>query len=248
MPLFKRPCPAIAVLDLSGEINESLALSTLISLRDTNWSKRGIRAVIVRVNSRGGSLGAAQAICEGIEAIRSEAGLFTASLTADTALSAAFYITLACDVSIASPAATVGNVGAIIGQISCWPLAEKLGISFKTARSGGGKGALHPLAAPDAASDAAMMAVVSDVSSQYFDWIRETRHVGQDVIDQIADGRMFSGKHAQALGLVDTCGGLFTALRVVSEQIGASETSLVWINRQSPSLTSRLFKLVKGMF
>lgn len=248
MRLFRRPCPTIAVLDLAGEINEAMAMSVLISMRNTDWAKRNIQAVIVRINSNGGSLGAAQAICEGIATLRSEAQLFTVSLTTDTAMSAAFHISVGCDLAIASPAATVVNVGAIIGQINLWPLAEKLGISFKTSRSGSGKGALHPLAAPNTATDAMMAAVVGDISAQFLDWIRQTRNVGQPVLDQIADGRMLSGKQAQALGLVDICGGLFTAIRVVSEKIGASETSLIWLNKQTPSMVSRIFAMVKRMF
>lgn len=248
MPLFKRIFPAIAVFDLAGEINESMALGVLVSMRNTDWSKRNIKAVIFRINSNGGSLGAAQAICEGIATLRSEIGLFTVSLSTDTAMSAAFYISLGCDLSIASPAATVGNVGAIISNINFWPLAEKLGMTFKSSRSGSGKGALHPLAAPDTANDEMMNAVVGDISAQFLDWIRKTRNVGQPVLDLISDGRMLSGKQAQSLDLVDICGGLFTTIRVVSEKIGATETSLIWINKHNPSFISRVLNMLKQIF
>lgn len=245
---FKPRRPAVAVLDLTGEINEAQALSVLMCLRNTDWGKRQIRGVIVRVCSNGGSLGAAQAICEGIDTLRSELGLFTVGLITDTALSAGFYAALACDRVVATPAATIGNAGAIIGHINAWPLAQKLGISFQTARSGPGKGALHPLAAPSEAGDAMMMETVGDIAEQFFEWIAKTRGTGPEALATLADGRMLSGRQAQALGLVDTCGGLFTALRLMGEQLDAPETALVWLNPQSPSMLGRVVKLLKGLF
>jgi protease-4 len=248
MRLFKQARPAIAVLDVTGEINEAQALGILLCLRNTEWRKRHIGGVIVRICSNGGSLGAAQAICEGIDTLRSELDLFTVSLVTDTALSAAFYVSLSCECVIATPAATLGNAGAIIGHINVWPLAEKLGISFQTARSGVGKGALHPLAAPSEASEKMMMETVGDIGEQFFEWVAQTRKVGQQTIAALADGRMLSGRQAHAAGLVDTCGGLYTALRIVSEQLGVLETSLVWLNPQTPTMVGRVMKVIKGIY
>jgi protease-4 len=240
--------PTIAVLDVTGEIDESQALNILVVLRNTDWKGRNIRGVIVRICSNGGSLGAAQAICEGLDAIRDEVGLVTVSLATETALSAAFYVALGAEFSIASPAATVGNVGAIIGRINCFPLAEKLGISFQSVRSGVGKGALHPLANPEPLNEKLMTEIVSDISSQFSDWIRVRRKVSEDTLALISDGRMLSGKQAMEVGLLDSCGGLFSAIRMVSERIGVGETSLVWLNSQRPTLIGRILNGIKAIF
>lgn len=248
MRLFRRQEQKIAILDVAGEITESLALNVLLTLRNTNWAKRNIRGVIVRVCSNGGSLGAAQAICEGVEALRMEAGLFTVSLVTDTALSAGFFVTLATDTIVVSPAATLGNVGAIIARINLSSLTERLGISYDAVKTGVGKGMLHPLARRDDNNDATTEHMINDIGNQFLDWIHVRRNVGRDEIDCLIDGRMLSGRQALAMNLVDSNGGLFTAIRVLSEKIDAGSAELVWLNPQSTSLASRIFKMLKGFF
>lgn len=240
--------PAIAVLDITGPIDEARALAIMVTIRNTDWRKKNIRGLIVRICSNGGSLGAAQAICEAIETVREETGLITVSLVTETALSAAFYIAVACDMIFATPAATVGNVGAIVGRVSGWPLADKMGISFNPIRTGLGKGVLHPLAAPNPEGDQLMRELVDDIGGQFFAWVAQQTRADQNTLDLIRDGRMLSGKQAEALGLVSHCGGLYSAMAKISEHAGLGETSLIWLNPSSPSLITKIFKGLRALF
>ena len=93
-----------------------------------------------------------------------------------------------------------------------------------------------------------MMETIGDISEQFFEWVSQTRQVSQQTLAALSDGRMLSGRQAHAVGLIDTCGGLYTALRVVSERLEVVETSLVWLNPQSPSMLARVMRIIKGIF
>ncbi|MES2317497.1 MAG: S49 family peptidase [Pseudomonadota bacterium] len=245
---MKKKRPTIAVLDVAGAIDEAKAMALLITIRNTDWRKKNIIGLIVRVGSNGGSLGAAQAICEGIETVRSEVEIVTVALATETAMSAGFYVALACDIVVATPAATVGSVGAIIPKFSGFPLADKLGISFNPAQSGIGKGSLHPLSAPNAASDALLDLLVADIGEQFFDWVRLRRKASDATMALIGDGRMLSGRQAECLGLVDVCGGFYTAIAKVCEQASQEQAALIWLNPPSVSMMGKIVKSIKAFF
>lgn len=243
-----RKQPAIAVLDIAGAIDEAQALQTLLTIRNTDWRKKNVRGLIIRICSNGGSLGAAQAICEGIDTLRDELGLVTVALATETALSAAFYVAIACDIVIATPAATVGNIGAIVSKVSGFPLADKLGIAFQPVRTGLGKGALHPLAAPDSRSEELLGLLVTDIGEQFFTWVKNRCNVPDSTIDLIRDGRMLSGKQALQLGLITQCGGLYAALTVACERNDLESAALLWLNPARQGMVARLLRGIRAFF
>lgn len=245
---WSRAQPALGVLDIGGSIDEAKALEVLMVLRDTDWHRKNIKVLMLRVSSNGGSLGAAQAICEGIETVRGEIGLLTLSLITETALSAAFYVALASDEVIATPAATVGNAGAMVGNLNGSALADKLGISFDPVRTGIGKGILHPLAKRDPASEHMLQGLVDDVAAQYFDWVGRRTGISDSALETLKDGRLLSGKQAAALGLIGSCGGFFSAIARASEHAGVESVAVIWLNPSRPSVLSRLAKGVKALF
>lgn len=245
---FFKARPTIAVLDIAGTIDEANALRILVLLRNTDWARRNIVGLIVRICSNGGSLGAAQAICEGIDTVRAETGILTVALGTETVLSAAFYVAYACDMFIATPAATLGNVGAIVGSINSAPLAEKLGVFFDPVRTGLGKGGLHPLAKDDPTHRALLQLLVSDVGEQFFQWVKERAGVDDACIEVLRDGRMISGRQAERMGLVSGCGGFYAALTKVCEETRQENPILVWLNPVQAGLMSKVIKSIKAFF
>lgn len=246
--MFFKARPTVAVLDISGTIDEAKALQILVLLRNTDWSQRNIVGLIVRICSNGGSLGAAQAICEGLEAVRTEIGILTVALGTETVLSAAFYVAYACDVFIATPAATLGNAGAIVGQVNSASLAEKIGLSFDPVRTGLGKGNLHPLAKPNPYHRDLLQQLVSDVGEQFFEWVKDRAAVDDECIELLRDGRMISGRQAEKMGLISFCGGFYKAFAKVCEHTAKENAVLVWLNPPAAGLMSKIVKSVKAFF
>jgi signal peptide peptidase SppA len=204
-----RKSARIAFIDVSGSITDNSSINFLVELQKTPWKKNNIVALVVRICSSGGSLGAAQSMAEGISTVRDEAGIPTICLVSETALSAAFYLALSCDIVVFAPGATVGGVGAIMPRLNLHELAGKMGIACVPIQSGSGKSILHPLSRIDPARDAVAEQAVLDLSAQFIDWIVERRGTSENVLAQITDGRILSGRQSFNLGLADEMGGFF---------------------------------------
>jgi protease IV len=227
--LHYRKSARIAFIDVSGSITDNSSINFLVELQKTPWKKNNIVALVVRICSSGGSLGAAQSMAEGISAVRDEAGIPTICLVSEAALSAAFYLALSCDSVVFAPGATVGGVGAIMPRLNLHELAGKMGIAYVPIQSGSGKRILHPLSGIDPERDAVAEQAVLDLSAQFIDWIVERRGTSENVLAQITDGRILSGRQSFNLGLADEMGGFFTALRIANEKTNNTQLTVLWL-------------------
>jgi protease-4 len=226
---FLNPPDTIAILNVQGRISDATAQAVFMALREVQWQKQGIRGLLLRICSEGGSLAAAQAIAEALETLSAEFGLVVVSVVEDVALSAAFFLMLAARHTVATPAATLGAVGAIVGCYDTQALEERLGIRYRATRSAPLKAylSLHPPVSP--AGDAALQGLVDDVHAQFADWILARRKLDALPADA-ADGRMFSGRQALAHGLIDATGGAVAAVTWLAEHLGMQAPRLLHID------------------
>ena len=232
MAWWRRVEASVGVLEIHGRIDDARATEIGSLLQTLDWQRGGFIALIVKICSNGGSLGAAQAICEAIETVRSEANILCVSVVLDTALSAAFYVALASDWIVVSPAATVGNVGSLVDRVSFHELGSRLGIAYLPVASASGKGVLHPLA-PPGAQQATFGEAVRDAHDQFVEWVGRARGVDASALTRVSNGQILTGRQALELRLVDANGGMFTAIRAIGGKLGQPHPRLVWINRRS---------------
>lgn len=228
MRFLKAP-DTIAILSVQGRISDATAHAVFMALREVQWQKQGIRGLLLRICSEGGSLAAAQAIAEALETLSMEFGLVVVSVVEDVALSAAFFLMLGAHHVVATPAATLGAVGAIVGCYDTHALEERLGIRYRATRSAPLKAylSLHPPASP--AGDAALQGLVDDVHAQFADWIRARRKLDALPADA-TDGRMLSGRQALAHGLIDATGGTVAAVAWLAGRLGMGAPRLLHID------------------
>lgn len=232
--MFKqKPNGSLAVLNISGRISDATALAVFMALRNVEWKKRGIAGLLLRICSEGGSLAAAQAICEGIDILREETGLVVVSAVEDMALSAAFYLAVGVDYVFASPAATVGAVGAIVGTYDLNQIEQRLGIDYRITRSAPLKGYLSLHGVSSDTGQASLQSLVDDVHEQFVDWIVERRGL-PGIAAEAVDGRMLSGRQARALGLIDAVGGTAAAITYLSLTTNIQQPALIFIEVPLP--------------
>ena len=219
----------IAILSVQGRISDATAHAIFMALREVQWHKQGIRGLLLRICSEGGSLAAAQAIAEALDTLSTEFGIVVVSIVEDIALSAAFFLTLAAQYVVATPAATLGAVGAVVGSYDIQALEERLGIRYRATKSAPLKAylSLHPTTSQ--AGEASLQGLVDDVHAQFVDWIRERRKLDALPADA-ADGRMFSGRQALAHGLVDATGGTVAAVTWLATHLGVQAPRLLHID------------------
>ena len=222
---FKAQCGTVLVASIAGNLDEAKALNLLFKLQSIDLEGHRPAALLLRVSSNGGSLGAAQVVAEGLEQLRIELNIPTVSLVTDVAASAAFYVALAADKVVAAPAATLGNTGSIIRTLSPADALKVLGLRYDVVSSGPFKDALGDIATLNDAQAAMLQTVVDDQADQFLSHVKSRRRVGDDELSQIRKGETFSGRRAFELGLVDELGGLFAAQKICARLLGVDAVS-----------------------
>ncbi len=232
---------AIAVLHISGRISDVSALEVFSALREVAWEKLGVRALILRICSEGGSIAAAQSIYESLDVLRDEMGLRIVSVVEDIAVSAAFFLAVGAERVFATPAATVGAVGAVMGTVDLVELGSRLGVAYHEVKSGPQKAYLTPYNPRTEEGERALQQMVDDVYVQFQDWIVARRKVQQLPVE-LLDGRMYTARRAAQAGLVDHLWGMAAALQYLSLELGLAQANLVQIEtrRAQPGLLQNL--------
>jgi protease-4 len=171
-----------------------------------------IRAVVVRVQSPGGVVGPTQEIHDAIRRVRAKGKPVVASLGA-IAASGGYYLAVAADRIVANPGTLTGSIGVIMQLAEVEGLLKKVGVQFVVIKAGRNKD-IGNFARPMTPDERAILqALLDDVYDQFVGAVAEGRHLERSAVLELADGRLYSGRRAKELGLVDELGGLEDAVR-----------------------------------
>lgn len=200
-------------------------------------------------------MAAAQSICEGLQLLKDETGMAMAAVVEDIAVSAAFYLALGTDFITATPAASMGAVGAVVSTYDLNDFEAKLGIKYRSVRSAPLKNELDIHGVETEAGRLALESLVGDIHGQFVDWIRARRRLDA-VPAQGVDGRMYSARQALEMGLIDSCGGIATALTYLATtaQIQQPQVVLIETEQRSRSMLDGVLeklpfgRLIGGVF
>jgi len=215
--------PAIAVIRVDGLIITGLGGTTGLletaSGSDSARKDRSVKAVVLRVNSPGGTPAAAQEISAEIQAVR-EAGKVVVTSMADVAASGAYWIAAVADHIVANPGTMTGSIGVIMEVANYQGLYEKLGIDYEVLVSGEHKDMGSPLRPITDDEREILLAMVQEMYGQFVDTVAAGRGMTRQQVLALADGRVFTGSQALEAGLVDGLGGLRTAVETAAELAG----------------------------
>lgn len=180
---------------------------------------RSINAIVLRVDSPGGSAFASEAIWREVHRTRGVKPVVVSM--AGSAASGGYFVACPADHIVANPSTTTGSIGVYSGKVSLAGLYAKLGINSVRLKRGEHAG-LYDMTDPW--SPAELRAVERTVDALYGDFIEHVREgrgfddVAQ--VDEIARGRVWTGAQAVEIGLVDETGGLMRAVEVARERAG----------------------------
>lgn len=215
----------IAVLPVVGRLEFSTVQPMLQALREQH-TRRRIGVLVLQINCTGGSVAAAQDLCEAIDALRA-GGTRVLAQCADVAKSAALYLAVAADRVYAQPSTLTGHVGAITRHWSIDRLAERLGIHDIVVASGPFKDPAQQARCPDPAEQAVLEALIHELAGHFLDWLQQRRQLSPDTLRELASGRVISGTEALRLGLVDELGGSWRALTAAADHLGQAVPRIV---------------------
>jgi protease IV len=205
----------IGVLEIEGSIDSSReAVHGLKRFVET----RGIKAVVVRIDSPGGAVAPTQEIYNEIARVRKEKPV-VASL-GSVAASGGYYIASACDRVVANPGTLTGSIGVIMELGNIEELMKKLGVKGYAIKSGPHKDIGSPFRPLTPEGRAILQGLVDNVHGQFVSAVAKGRKMPEAKVRDLADGRIFSGEQAKELGLVDELGGLENAIETAAKRAG----------------------------
>lgn len=217
-PWMSRPgtgADRIGLVVLEGPIAESRALVEEI---DANRRDDSVKGVVLRVNSPGGEVAPSQEIYEALLRL-GRAKPLVASL-GSVAASGAFYAAVAADTILADPGSLVGSIGVIMTFPTARDLMDKVGVQLKVYKSGRLKDMGSFAREPTEEEEEVFDSIIADVYDQFVTAVTERRHLDRDVILSLADGRVYTGRQAVDVGLVDRLGDLRAAVDLAARTAG----------------------------
>lgn len=180
-----------------------------------------VRAVVIRINSPGGSAPASQEVGEELKKLRSSGKVVVASM-GDMAASGGYWIAALCDTIYANPGTITGSIGVYIPYANWQELFKKVGISGEKIKSGPHKDMLSPERPMTEKERAIVQEMVDDLYEQFVAVVAEGRKMDPAKVRQLADGRIYTGRQARTLGLVDEMGTMEDAVRAAAKTAGIS--------------------------
>ncbi|MGO0123418.1 signal peptide peptidase SppA [Desulfothermobacter acidiphilus] len=178
-----------------------------------------IKAVVLRIDSPGGSAAASQEISDAVRRVQ-RAGKKVVVSMGDTAASGGYWVAASADRIVALPATITGSIGVIFETTNLSGLYHKLGVEPEIVKSGPYKDMGNPGRPLTPEERKILQGMVDDIYQQFVNHVAEGRHMPRDKVLALADGRVFTGQQAKELGLVDELGDLHTAVRLAGELAG----------------------------
>jgi protease-4 len=203
----------VALVEIEGLIADS---DRLVRELNRHGEDPSIRAVVVRIQSPGGVVGPTQEIHDAIQRLHKQGTPVVASM-GSVAASGGYYLAAAATRIVANPGTLTGSIGVILQLAEVEGLLRKVGVRYEVVKAGRMKD-VPSFARPMTVEERAVVqAVLDDMHDQFISAIAAGRHMPKDRVRALADGRLYSGRMAQQLGLVDALGGLDEAIRLAGE-------------------------------
>ena len=250
--------PTIALIHAVGTItggkSETPALGevaagseTIVEAIEEAADDPDVRAILFRIDSGGGSVSASEAIRRALVKAREKGKPVIASM-GDAAASGGYWIALAADRIVASPATVTGSIGVVAGKFGVNGLSEKLGIHWERVQSARNAGLWSPLHPFDDSGAERLNAIIDDTYATFLQRVADARRMTPEQARGIAKGRVWTGAQARDLGLVDDLGGQDQALALARTAAGLAADAEVTLAPYPPpkSVTDQLFDLMAG--
>lgn len=237
----RRPKPMVAVINVDGTIvdgrggpqflpfgTSTVGSDTIAPALREAAADDSVSAIVVRVNSPGGSVTASETLWREVKKARKRGKPVVASM-GSVAASGGYYVAVAADAVVASPATITGSIGVLTGKLVIRDLLGRLGVGSDTVRTNANADA-WAIDAPFTPEQRAHREAEADLLyADFVERVAEGRNLTKDAVDRVARGRVWTGADALERGLVDELGGFRTALRRAKILAGLDEDADVRI-------------------
>ncbi len=229
----------IGVVEIVGLIYDSRsAVRQLNKYQNDN----SIEAIIVYLNSPGGAIVPSNEIYEKVKEIRDSGKKPVIASMSSLGASGAYYIACGADSIIANQGTFTGSIGVIMELMNTRDLFEKVGVSFEAMKSGKFKDSGSPHRDMNSEDRRYLQSLIDDSYDQFVDVVVKERDLEKEEVLKIADGRVFTGRQAYNLKLIDKLGTFEDAIDVAKEMAGISgKARIVKERRRKLTLLDLIF-------
>ncbi len=236
----------VLLLDVSGFLSEegaspSLVIGAapprvplLVRLREELTKAADdpdVRALVVRINSPGGTVTASDIIHRELERWKQATKRPVVAVMLDVAASGGYYVALAADTIVAHPTSVTGSIGVIMITLNAEGLMQKIGLSATAIKSGARKDMGSPFRTLTDEERTIFQSVIDSLYDQFVVKLVEGRKLSPDQARHVADGRIYTAQQALELGLVDQIGYMPDAIEAARRAAGVDEARVIVYHR-----------------
>ena len=189
--------------------------------------KSEVKAIILDINSPGGTVGSVQELHSAVLRVRKETHKPVIALMGDMAASGGYYVAVACDKIVAHPGTLVGSIGVIFNTMNAVKLLDKIGVTTDPIKSGAHKdiGSMTRAMTPEERK--LLQDLINGAYDQFLKAVMAGRGLPEAEVRPLADGRIFTGEQAVAVKLVDQLGDSRDAIMLAGKLGGIPGTPKV---------------------
>jgi protease-4 len=206
----------VAIVELKGTISSS---EEIVAQLRRFADDSSIPAVVLRIDSPGGGVAASQEIYNEIQRVREKGKKVVVSM-GSVAASGGLYVAVAADTIVANPGTLTGSIGVIFEFPTVERLLEKVGVRYEVVKSGEYKDIGSIARTMTTKESEALQFVIDDTYDQFVEAVATGRGLEKDSVKIFADGRIFTGRQAKEMKLVDELGDLQDALDIAARMVG----------------------------
>jgi protease-4 len=190
-----------------------------------------VKAVILRINSPGGTITASDVLYREITAFKAKKKVPVIAAIMDVGASGGYYAALAADTIVAHPTTVTGSIGVIMLTVNAQGLLEKIGVAPVAIKSGDKKDAGSPFRPLTDDERRVFQAVIDEMHGRFVHLIVESRKLSEERVRTLADGRIYTAAQARALGLVDRLGYMDDVVDTAKKAARLDEARVVVYHR-----------------
>ena len=204
-----------------------------------------IKAIILRINSPGGTVTASDLIYHEIMRYKEKKDVKVIASIMDLGASGGYYVAQSADKIMAHPTSVVGSIGVIMMKLDVAVLLAKIGVEATAIKSGAKKDMGSPFRALTAEEKEIFQSVIDSMYNKFLRVVAKGRKMEMEGLKKIADGRIYTAEQSMALGLIDEIGYIDDTIELTKRETGLEEASVVVYYRPS-SYKNNIYSKISG--
>ena len=205
----------VALIHLEGTLMDS---QPTLKVLERYAKDRSVRAIVMRIETPGGAIGPTQEIFGAVRELNQKKRIIASM--GSVAASGGYYVACGAERIFANPGTITGSIGVIVHFANLEKLLETIGVEGEVIKSGDYKDMGSPYRGLTPRERALLQELIDDVHGQFIEAVASSRDLPTERVRSLADGRIFSGRQAKELGLIDELGGLQEAIQEAARLAG----------------------------